>query len=308
MEHPNTQQESDFFLFFFSLLLVLLSLFYLSLTPAALPSMPIKKKKQSDLPVLQIATLICQWYQKQFLVKIPVRTSALNGWEWTQEILNGHPRRFLEVCRMEKEVFFSLKTALSTIISPTKMPLDQVLMIFLFIVGHSATNRDAQERFQLSGETIHRQFHIALDGLCRLQSRALKMPGLNPAVPIEISNNSKFYPFFKDCVGAIDGTHIPVSVPAAAAGPFRNRKGFLSHNVLAACGFDMAFHYILAGWEGSAHDGMVLKAALGQDFRVPQGKYYLADAGYGNAPNFLVPYRGVRYHLKEWSRSNSRYV
>lgn len=28
--------------------------------------------------------------------------------------------------------------------------------------------------------------------------------------------------------------------------------------------------------------------------------YYLCDNGYTNGPGFLTPYRGVRYHLKEW--------
>jgi hypothetical protein len=35
-----------------------------------------------------------------------------------------------------------------------------------------------------------------------------------------------------------------------------------------------------------------------------QGKYYLVDAGYANTTNFLAPYRGVRYHLREWSGTN----
>ena len=39
------------------------------------------------------------------------------------------------------------------------------------------------------------------------------------------------------------------------------------------------FVYILAGWEGSAADSRVLSDALSKDFIVPQGKYYLADAG-----------------------------
>ena len=30
------------------------------------------------------------------------------------------------------------------------------------------------------------------------------------------------------------------------------------------------------------------------------GKYYLADAGYAARPGILPPYRGVRYHLKEY--------
>lgn len=36
------------------------------------------------------------------------------------------------------------------------------------------------------------------------------------------------------------------------------------------------------------------------NFKIPKGKYYLADAGYGIQTGILPPYRGVRYHLKEW--------
>ena len=35
------------------------------------------------------------------------------------------------------------------------------------------------------------------------------------------------------------------------------------------------------------------------------GNYYLADSGYANAPGFLTPYRGARYHLKEWGNGRS---
>lgn len=59
---------------------------------------------------------------------------------------------------------------------------------------------------------------------------------------------------------------------------------------------------MLAGWEGSAHDSVVLKAALKRSngIIIPEGKYYLADAGYAARPGILPPYRGVRYHLKEY--------
>jgi hypothetical protein len=36
-------------------------------------------------------------------------------------------------------------------------------------------------------------------------------------------------------------------------------------------------------------------------FVVPNGKYYLVDAGYTNGPEFLAPYQSTRYHLNEWS-------
>jgi hypothetical protein len=42
------------------------------------------------------------------------------------------------------------------------------------------------------------------------------------------------------------------------------------------------------------------------DFIIPEGHYYLADAGYPNSDLLLVPYRGVRYHLKEWATGGNK--
>ena len=39
---------------------------------------------------------------------------------------------------------------------------------------------------------------------------------------------------------------------------------------------------------------------------MPEGKFYLVDAGYANTPNFIAPYRNVRYHLQEQGISNQR--
>jgi len=42
------------------------------------------------------------------------------------------------------------------------------------------------------------------------------------------------------------------------------------------------------------------------DLSIPEGKYYLADAGYPLCDALLVPFRGVRYHLREWEKSGLR--
>lgn len=120
--------------------------------------------------------------------------------------------------------------------------------------------------------------------------------------------SNKFFPWFKDCIGAIDETHIPMHVPEALRSSYRDRKGNVSHNVLAATTMDMMFAYVLPGWEGSASDSRVFDDAHREDFTIPAGRYYLADAGYPNCDALMVPYRGVRYHLKEWGRSSEMYV
>jgi hypothetical protein len=75
---------------------------------------------------------------------------------------------------------------------------------------------------------------------------------------------------------------------------------------MLACDFDLNFTFISSGWEGSATDARVLRSALLRGFRVPEGKFFLVDGGYANTPAFIAPYRGVRYHLKEFGRGHQR--
>ncbi|KAF7801641.1 protein ALP1-like [Senna tora] len=104
------------------------------------------------------------------------------------------------------------------------------------------------------------------------------------------------------CLGALDETHIRIRVPREDQPRYRNRKGEITTNVLGVCTRDELFVYVMAGWEGSAADSRVLQSAILKlnGLKVPEGQYYLVDAGFTNGPGFLAPYRGQRYHLSEW--------
>lgn len=132
------------------------------------------------------------------------------------------------------------------------------------------------------------------------------MPDAHTVLSPVIRNDPKFYPFFKDCIGAIDGTHIPVTVPFGQVRPWMNRKGYLSQNVLAACSFDMKFTYLQAGWEGSVSDSAMWDHARNTSLAIPPGKFFLADAGFPLSDSSMVPYRGIRYHLREWDRVDNK--
>ncbi|XP_026384805.1 protein ALP1-like [Papaver somniferum] len=190
--------------------------------------------------------------------------------------------------------------------------IEEQLAIFLLTIGHNEDNRMLQERFQHSGETISRYFNEVLRAIMELSKELIKPPSFSET-PAEILNNSKYFPWFKDCIGAIDGTHIKVIVPLAQQTPYFDRKGNISQNVMAICSFDLKFTYIYAGWEGSANDSRILWEALSNRSlmfpHAPEGKYYVVDAGYPNMPGFLAPYRGVRYHLHDRRRgSNGRFT
>jgi len=66
---------------------------------------------------------------------------------------------------------------------------------------------------------------------------------------------------------------VRASVPKDIEHAFRGRKSFATQNVMAAVDFDLRFTYVLVGWEGTAHDALVLRDALEREngLRVPQG-------------------------------------
>ena len=51
-------------------------------------------------------------------------------------------------------------------------------------------------------------------------------------------------------------------MPPEIQGRFCGRKDGTTQNVLAAISFDLKFTYVLAEWEGSAHDSRVLNDAF----------------------------------------------
>jgi hypothetical protein len=43
---------------------------------------------------------------------------------------------------------------------------------------------------------------------------------------------------------------------------FRGRKSYTMQNVMAGVDFDLRFTFVIAGWEGTAHDASILQDAL----------------------------------------------
>ncbi|XP_073282363.1 protein ALP1-like isoform X3 [Primulina huaijiensis] len=247
-------------------------------------------------------------YVLKYIVKEKCRTSWLSGSQWVAEILNGNETRCFEMFRMRKHVFYKLCDDLlqKYSLQPTKgVDIYEKVGLFLYMMGQPASVRNVQERFQHSGETVSRQFHSVLESIWKLSRDIIKPIDLNfTDVPEYIKNDKRYWPYFKDCIGAIDGTHICIRVPPSKQIDFIGRKGYTSTNVMAVCDFDMCFTFVWAGWEGSAHDSKIFKEAMRRErlhFPLPpEGKYYLVDAGYPTFKGFMGPYKDTRYHLPQF--------
>jgi hypothetical protein len=141
-----------------------------------------------------------------------------------------------------------------------------------------------------------------------IYAKYVHLPHADDPTPAKIANDPKYMPFFKDAIGAIDGTHITCTPSAAEREAAWNHKGFTSQNCLVCCNFDLDFTYVLSGWEGSMADASIYHDARLTELTIPNGKYYLGDAGFPNCPELLVPYCEERYHVREWGRANQRYT
>ncbi|CAI0429780.1 unnamed protein product [Linum tenue] len=175
--------------------------------------------------------------------------------------------------------------------------VDEMVLTFLLAISHDNKIRSLAVDLRRSIETIYRSFHRVLRAILRLNNLLMKKPK-----PITADSTDKRWKYFKNYLGALDGTHIDVRPLKEEQTKYRDRSDHLTINCLGVCTPNLEFIYCLAGWEGSAHDTRVLRDVLNRPngLVVPEGCYYLCDSGYGNSPGFLTPIWGPRYHIDVW--------
>ncbi|KHN20619.1 hypothetical protein glysoja_041290, partial [Glycine soja] len=220
-------------------------------------------------------------YFMKYVVKNPCRDSSMTGHRWVSEILNGHPIRCYQMFRMKKLVFLELCDILET-----KYNLKKTRNVSIY-------------------EQVGLHFHNVLEAVCMFAKDIIKsVDPLFRDTPYEILKDVRYRPYFRDCIGAIDGTHIRVCVPSHLQGVYIGRKGYTTTNVMNVCDFSMCFTFVWAGWEGSAHDIKIFMEAIRKPAlhfsHPPQGKYYLVDFGYPTFMGFLGLYKKTRYHLPQF--------
>ncbi len=140
-------------------------------------------------------------YYTKYIDKQPCRNSEQTGSMWLLRCLTGNESLCRENFRMKPHVFSQLCNVLQHTygLQHTKrIRLEESVGICLMILGHGHCNRVVQERFQHSGETIHRHFHKVLKCLNIMSMDVLKPSDPTfSAVPTHIQNSQLYWPHFK---------------------------------------------------------------------------------------------------------------
>ncbi|WVZ96112.1 hypothetical protein U9M48_041791, partial [Paspalum notatum var. saurae] len=214
------------------------------------------------------------------------------------KIYNCNDVECVNMLRMRRAPFFHLCNLLrerNLLRDSIHSIVEEQVAMFLYVVGHNQRFKVIHQNWRRSVETVSRYFKEVLYAIGELRQEMIKAPACDET-PIKIRNSARWYPYFKDCIGAIDETHIHARLPAAMQSAFRGRKHYTTQNVLAAVDFDLKFTYVLAGWEGSAHDAVILADAL---------EKILPSRCWVCMPTWIPSsLSGTRYHLKEYGGRN----
>ncbi|XP_028057106.1 uncharacterized protein LOC114261098 [Camellia sinensis] len=218
-------------------------------------------------------------YYKAHVLKVPCRMSILTGRAWILEMYNGHSGRFRYEMRMPKVVFTRLCATLvndfglHVLERDHGLHVEESVAIFIHVLKN-LPNRELQERFQHSGETISRHFHNVLKAMKKFTVAHCRLPTdfQNSRDPY-LQTHPQYLPF-KDCLGALDGTPVPACIKESEAAP----------RILNIVTEDPQYNFPTA----------------------VDGRYYLVDSGYSNKKGFLAPYKGSHYHQPHFQRQKPR--
>ncbi|XP_075663235.1 uncharacterized protein LOC142632782 [Castanea sativa] len=149
-----------------------------------------------------IAGCACVAYVETYMTKVPMHTNIQMGYEWVQYILNGNEQKCRNIFRMSSHVFRQLCNTLRTQYGyngTKRVCVEESVAMTLVVLGHASGNRVVQDRFQHSGETVHR--HVAT--IVTLLATVMAPDIIKPAdrtfrnVPEHIQHSDRYWPHFK---------------------------------------------------------------------------------------------------------------
>ncbi|XP_053376799.1 uncharacterized protein LOC123529790 [Mercenaria mercenaria] len=131
----------------------------------------------------------------------------------------------------------------------SQIPLEKVLLIVLWYIGTQESAQSISDRFGVQQFTFYKYQEKVMDYFCNiLCSWFIVWPKEDEKN--EIIRNFQSKKGFPDVIGALDGSHIPITPPKDRQGEYINRKGFHSVVLQAVCRPDKRFTHIYCGWPG----------------------------------------------------------
>ena len=137
------------------------------------------------------------------------------------------------------------------------LSVDQRIAITLWRLGTNIEYRTISHLFGVGLSTACVAVHDVCSAIVEcLASQYIRIPTGQDLRQIVNGFQSKWG--FPQCIGAIDGSHIPIIAPKENPLDYYNRKGYHSVVLQALVDHEYKFLDVYVGWPGSVHDARVL--------------------------------------------------
>ena len=140
------------------------------------------KSKVTRVLKKRLVVLLLQLLRDSSIDKERVSTSSFTGSLFIQEVLNGSSSICYELMRMEKHGFISLCHMFREkrwLVDSKHLSVEEKMAIFLMTISHNLRNRLLKNRFQHSGQTIHKYFHEVLVAMVSFSREMITPPSFN---------------------------------------------------------------------------------------------------------------------------------
>ena len=157
--------------------------------------------------------------------------------EWKENFRMSHPT-FMELCEDLRPQLERKSTRMRRPIS-----VETQMAVTLYYLSDEGRYRKVANAFGISRSSVS----IIVRRVCAAISEYLGPSYVRlPTSEREVQQLvSQFYVChgFPQCMGAIDGTHIPIKEPIENASDYTNRKGYTSVNVQATCDYNYVLYF-----------------------------------------------------------------
>ncbi|XP_024948215.1 uncharacterized protein LOC102614015 isoform X1 [Citrus sinensis] len=149
--------------------------------------------------------------------------------QYLDSIIGNSDIQCVNQLRMDRRTFGLLCELLRSrgLKASGSLALEEQVCMFLHTLSHHVKNRTIGIRFFRFGETVSRYFNSVLNKVLQLHNVLLRVPG-----PVPNNYADEKWKWFKNCLGALDGTYIRLCVPENDKPRYRTRKGEIATNVL----------------------------------------------------------------------------
>ena len=159
--------------------------------------------------------------------------------------------------------------------------------------GNGASTIQVAKKFGVAVGTTELYTNRVIRALVRLYPYVVTWPKQEERITIKQATRD--ISGFPNCLGAVDGTHIVLSMrPGKNGSDYYTRKYGYAISAMIACDYQRRIRYAHCGYPGSAHDSRVWRNSnLSQNSSkyFNEGEYLLGDKGYPLCENIITPYK-----------------